>query len=258
MAPEPFYAPFSRKNVRQGDIALCEFHQLRSRSGEPPGPGPDSLANEDLPYFGSFRDYELKVTRPESDADVQRVLRVWTGFGMVMHQNCELEYADPQDSRVLVAALVSNAMWPQGPWDQIATHSLPSYFHLPEVPASEAAAIGLEADWPESAVAFASTTLLSRGIVKPNRVLGLAPTALARLQELFVRFSTVRGWGSHEALSGLVGYKIAEVYATSETVAGPAPLAKVVLERDDSVEEITVAWGVRRSGRALRRETGEA
>lgn len=258
MAAEPFYAPISRKALRQGDIAVCEFHQLRSRSGEPPGPGPESLANEDLPYLGSFRDYELKVTRPETGGDVHRVLRVWTGFGMVVHQNCELEYSDPQDSRVLVAPLVSKAIWPNGPWDQIATNSLPSYFHLPEVPAAEAEAIGLEADWPESAVAFASTTLLSRGIVKPNRIFGLAPSTLARLQELFVRFSTVRGWGSHEALNELVGYKIAEVYATSETVPGPAPLAKVVLERDDSVEEITVAWGVRRSGRALRLETGEA
>jgi hypothetical protein len=248
---ESFYAPFSKKAIRQGDIALCEFHQLRSAGGEPPGPGPDALANEDLPYLGPYRDYPLTVTRPESGAKVDRVLRVWTGFGMIIHQNCELEYADQNDSRVLVAPIVSKSMWSLGSWDLIAKSQLPGFFHLPPLSKTEADAFEVGAEWPESAVAFASTTLLSRGIVKPNRVLGLAPRTIGRLQELLVRFATVRGWGSHDTLKRLVGYTVKDVHATSETVPGPASLAKVILEREGEPEEITVAWGVRRSGRPV-------
>ena len=251
MATEPFYAPFSNKSIRQGDIALCEFHQLRSSGGEPPGPGSDTLVNADLPYLGAFRDYPLTVSRPESSSSVERILRVWTGFGIVMHQNCELDFADSNDSRVLVAPLVSRSTWPQGPWDLIVKNQLPSFFHLPHLSIPEAGSFELEAEWPESAVAFASTTLLSRGIVKPNRVFGLTPASVGKLQELFVRFSSVRGWGSHDALERLVDFKVAGVYATAETVAGPAPLAKVVLEREGEPEEITVAWGVRRTGRPI-------
>ena len=249
MARGSFYSAFSKKSIRQGDIALCEFHQLRSAGGEPPGPGPDRHANEDLPYLGPYRDYPLTVTRPESGTDVARVLRVWTGFGIVIHQNCELDYADANDSRVLVAPIVSRSQWPHGPWQLIARNGLPGFFHLPPLVAKDAQSLGLEADWPESAVAFASTTLLSRGIVKPDRLMGLSAEAIGKLQELLVRFATARGWGSHDDLAQLLGFKVAGVYATNETVAGPAPLAKVLLERDGEPEEITVVWGLRRTGR---------
>lgn len=232
MAFESFYAQFSRKAIHQGDIALCEFHQLRAAGGEPAGPGLDTAANEDLPYLGPHRDYPLAVTRPESATEVSRVLRVWTGLAMVVHQNCELDYADPDDSRVIAAPLVSRAMWPQGPWGLIAKNGLPSYFYLPPLTEDEAQGMGLEAAWPESAVAFASTTLLSRGIVKRARVLALSASSVGKLQELLVRFSSVRGWGSHPDLERLAGYTIVSAHATGETVAGPAPLAKVVLERD--------------------------
>lgn len=251
MEAEPFYTPVSKQTIRQGDISVCEFHQLRSDGGEPPGPGRDALANEDMPYFGSFCDYPLTVTRPESGSQVQRVLRVWTGLGMVVHQNCELKYADENDSRVLVAPIISRSMWPGGPWGMIAQSQLPGFFHLPELPEADADALGLEVEWPESAVAFASTTLLSRGILKPNRVLGLTPKAVGNLQELLVRFSSARGWGSHDTLKNLVGFTVKEVFATRETVPGPASLAKVILEKEGEPEEITVAWGVRRSGRPM-------
>ncbi len=170
---------------------------------------------------------------------------------MVIHQNCELKYADENDSRVLVAPIISKSMWPGRHWGTIAQNQLPSFFHLPGLSEEQADALGLEVEWPESAVAFASTTLLSRGIVKPNRVLGLTPKAVGKLQELLVRFSTARGWGSHDDLRTLVGYTVKDVFATSETVPGPVSLAKVILEKEGEPEEITVAWGVRRSGRPI-------
>lgn len=239
------------KALRQGDIAICEFHQLRADGGEPAGPGLDHHANEDLPYFGAFRDYKLTVERP-GGSQAARVLRVWFGPVMVVQQNCEIEYADEQDSRLQVAPIVSATQWPTGPWDQIRKRSLPAFVYLPPLDEEAAPKLGLETEWPEAAVALASTTCLSRGIVKRNRILALMPEAIPSLQESLVRFSTVRGWGDDAALSALAGKRIVDVKVTPETVAGPASLAKVFLEDDDNdVDEITVVWGVRRSGRSL-------
>jgi hypothetical protein len=229
-----------------------EFHQLRADGGEPAGPGREELANEDLPYLGAFRDYRLEVDRPEGSDPVARILRVWFGPVMVVHQNCEIEYADEQDSRIQVAPIVSEPQWSNGPWQQIRKRVLPSYAHLPALDLEEAKELGLASPWPEAAVVLASTTCLSRGIVKPNRIMSLVPEALAPLQEAIVRFSTVRGWGDDAALSALVGKRIVDVKTTTETVSGPASLAKVTLADDDGdVDEISVAWGIRRSGRAL-------
>lgn len=231
---------------------MCEFHQLRADGGEPAGPGREELGNEDLPYLGTFRDYRLEVDRPGDADPVSRIVRVWFGPVMVVHQNCEIDYADAQDSRIQVAPIVSEAQWPGGPWRQIKARLLPSFAHLPALDAERAAELGLDAPWPEAAVALASTTCLSRGIVKPNRILSLVPEALAPLQEAIVRFSTVRGWGDDSALSALVGKRIVDVKNTSETVAGPASLAKVILSDDEGdADEISVAWGIRRSGRPL-------
>jgi hypothetical protein len=171
---------------------------------------------------------------------------------MVVHQNCEIEYADAQDSRVQVAPIVSEAQWPNGPWPQIRKRQLPSFAHLPSIDTDVATELGLDVPWPEAAGALASTTCLSRGIVKPNRILSLGAEALAPLQEAIVRFSTVRGWGDDAALSALTGKRIVEVMSTSETVAGPASIAKVILaDEDGDVDEISVAWGVRRTSRPL-------
>jgi hypothetical protein len=238
--------------LRQGDISVCEFHQLRSDGGEPAGPGRPELANEDLPYLGPFRDYSFEVERPAGGDPVRRVLRLWFGPVMVVHQNCEIEYADPQDARIQIAPIVSEAQWPSGPWPQIRKRQLPSFAHLPAMNAEAASELGLDAPWPEAAVALAGTTCVSRGIAKPNRILSLVPEALALLQESIVRFSTVRGWGDDAALSALAGKQIVAVKSTSETVAGPAPIAKVILSDENAdVDEISVAWGIRRSGKPL-------
>lgn len=237
--------------MRQGDIAVCEFHQLRARSGEPRGPGPPELADPDLPYLGRFDTYPLEIPAPDGSM-VERQLRVWRGPVMVLHQNCEIEYAGEDDSRLTVAPVVSRVGWPNGPWELIAAGELPGYLHLPGLPQEYAGELGLPREWPESAVAFASMTASSRGIVKPNRVLALSPGSIPRMQESLVRFSSVRGWGSIDSAQQLVGARIVSVSETLETVPGPARLAKVVVQADDDVDEITVAWGLRRSGKPLK------
>ncbi len=244
----PYRRP-SRRSIRQGDIALCEFHQLRSRSGEPRGPGPAEVANEDLPYFGDPQAFNVSVTLPDGRT-ATRQLRLWVGAVMVIHQNCEIEYADSEDSRLLVAPLVSREKWPNGPWELIERRQLPSYFPLPEMSEDKARELGLEEPLPASAVALASTTCVSRAMVKSNRIAGIEMAAVADLQEALVRFFSVRGWGSSEALQRLEGLTVVSATETSETVAGPAPLSKVVLAGEGEDDEITVAWGVRRTGRA--------
>ena len=231
---------------------MCEYHQLRARSGEPPGPGAAAISNEDLPYLGEYQNFELSLTAP-AGGTITRQLRVWFGFVMVIHQGCEIDYADENDSRLLVAPVVSRANWSNGPWEMIEKREIPGYMHLPALEMAAAAEFGIEASWPESAVALASATLLSRAIVKPNRVMTLTPKALPFLQESLVRFSSVRGWGSVESLSNLVGLRIASVAETAETVPGPARLAKVVLDggEPEREDEITVAWGLRRSAKPL-------
>ncbi len=244
------YRRHSSKKLRQGDIAFCEFHQLRARSGDPRGPGAADLSNEDLPYFGQYEVFDVPIKVP-GGGTAERQLRVWFGAVMVVHQNCEIEYADDNDSRLQVAPIVTREQWPTGPWELIKRGELPGYFALPSMTEEEGPTIGFEGAWPASAVSLASTTCLSRGIVKRNRMMAIEPGSVAGLQEALVRFSSVRGWGSIDALDRLVGMRVVSVKDTEEKVAGPAPLAKVVLAGEDDDDEIAVAWGVRRSGRSM-------
>jgi hypothetical protein len=237
------------RKLRQGDIAICEFHQLRARSGEGRGPGDAQTANEDLPYLGEYQDFEIPVATEGSGRPTSRVLRIWTGPVVVVSQSCELEYADEQDARVLVAPIVSNALWPNGPWELIEPGALPGYFYLPEVSSGEANELGLEGSWPASSVVIASTTLVSRGIVAPNRIMSLGASAVTDLQSAVVRFTSVRGWGDIAAAEPLLGMQVVDIQETMETVPGPSRLAKVMLDSPDGGDEITVVWGLRPSRR---------
>lgn len=234
------------RKLRQGDIALCEFHQLRARSGEARGPGPEEVVDEEVPFLGAYQDFQIPVEIPGMDRPMQRVLRAWFGYVVVVSQSCELEYAGEADSRVQVAPLVSPGTWPQGPWDLIRNESLPGYLYLPSARQDELGGADVGGDWPESAVALASTTLASRGIVGPNRVLALSPGEVTRLQQAIVRFFTVRGWADVSAAEQLVGKTVIGVHETTETVPGPARLTKVVLDAPDGGDEITVVCGLRK------------
>lgn len=230
---------------------MCELHQLRARSGEPPGPGMPELADADMPYLGRYETYPITISRP-GGGTVERQLRLWRGPAMLLHQNCEIEYANESDSRLIVAPIASRTAWPAGPWELISRAELPGYLHLPGLDAAQARQLGLEDEWPEAAVVLASMTASSRGIVKPNRILSLAPEEIPRLQESLVRFSTVRGWGAIDSAAALVGARIVSAHETAETVPGPARMAKIVVkDADGDADEITVAWGLRRSGKRL-------
>jgi hypothetical protein len=241
----PYRKPL--RKLRQGDIALTQFHQLRARSGEGRGPGPADVANEDLPFLGEPQDIPIELDVPGHPAPVVRILRVWTGYVIVLSQSCELEYADEQDSRVSVAPLVSPNSWPGAQWPLIERGSLPGYCQLPEASEEDLGGTGFAGPWPSTAVALGSATLVSDAMVRRNRILTLAPPLVVRLQEAMVRFSTVRGWADVNAAEALVGKTVIGIRETVESVPGPARLTKVFLDAPDGSggDEITVICGLR-------------
>lgn len=238
------------KKLRQGDIALCEFHQLRARSGEGRGPGDPQTANENTPYFGEPQDFEIPVSVPGHEEPMPRILRVWVGPVVVVSQSCELEYSDPDDARILVAPIVSQPVWSNGPWERIEGNALPGYMYLPPIEQTGAEQLDLASAWPAAAVAIGSTTLISKAMVRPNRIMTLSPRGVTDLQAALVRFMSVRGWGDLAAATQLTGKRIVDVKETIEMVPGPSRLTKVMLEDDDGGDEITVVCGLRPGRRA--------
>lgn len=248
--PAAVYRPPGRRRVQQGDVAIAEYHQLRARSGDRGGPGPQSVTSADLPFLGAFTDLELPVTRADGREDL-RTLRVWTGPVMVLHQNCEIEFASPNDSRLTIAPLVSVERWPEGPWTYLRRNMIPGYFYMPALSVEEAHTDGIDLDhsWPESVVALASATLSSIGAVKPRRVLALRVEVLPHLHDCISRFYGVRGFADAAAVDALRGKTLVRVVDSGQTVSGPSKLMKMYFSSDGDPEEDDEAtvtfWGIR-------------
>jgi hypothetical protein len=248
--PVPAYRRFAKGRIRQGDIALAEIVQLRARSGDRLGPGPETSVDVDLPYLGEFEDHELVLIGDDGVED-PRVVRAWRVPVIVLHQNCEIEYANSGDSRLEIAPIVSQARWPNGPWPLIEQNQLPGYFYLPEVAATNSGEIDLPTDWPASAVVFASGCGSSVGIIGRRRLMTLRAELLPHLQDSRTRFISVRGQATLDDLSGVVGKRIVSVAETGLTIPAPSRVIKVhfgenVDEADDDDDEGTYAyWGVR-------------
>src|SRR4051794_28302565 len=103
----------SGKRLNQGEIVLGFHHQLRGRSGERRAPGPDDYKSQGIPYFGEAQDRAIEVVLPTGDT-TQLVVRCWYGAYVVLHQNCEIDQCDPEDSRLKIAPIVFEAQWPEG------------------------------------------------------------------------------------------------------------------------------------------------
>jgi hypothetical protein len=248
----PYRRP-SKKKLRQGDIAHGEFCQLRAATGDRRGPGDQHLAAPDLPFLGEPVDFELSVEVGERSE--RRIVRLWQGFVMVLHQNCEIDFGHEEDSRVLVAPVVSRERWPEGPWGILRDNKLPGYLYLPGLSPEEAQELGLPAAWPESVTILASSALSSVGLIRPRREISLSQGMLPHLQDAMARFSGTRGFASLTELDGIAGKRIVEVTETGQTISGPSSLVKVFfgendVEPDDRDDELTISyWGVRPKGR---------
>lgn len=249
MSGSAFFRRHAANRLAQGDIALIEVVQLRSASGsEGRGPGPTELVSPQLPHLGAYEDFEFDA--PSGSATERRIVRVWKILAMVISQNCEIEWADDQDSRLVVAPVVSRAQWPDAPWEYFARNPPPGYLYLPPLDDGEAAALGLPEPWPESVVVLGSLTTTTKRLVKPRRVISLAIEQLPRLQDSISRFFGVRGFATIAALDALRGSSVRDVVETGLTVAGPSRLVKVFTapagEDGGADDEVTVSYfGVR-------------
>ncbi len=249
-ANQGFYRRPSKGRLAQGDIGLAEIVQVRSASGsERQGPGPEAVADGDLPYLGPYLDHELPVAKAGGGEEV-RILRVWTTLAIVLSQNCELEWANAADSRVSVAPVVTSMQWPEGPWNLLRTTPPPGYFYLPPLEPEFAKTLGVAQAWPESVAILASSSPSTSRILKPRRILSASVEALPKLQDAISRFYSTRGFADLPALRSAVGKPIRAVLETGQIVNGPSQLIKVFFgaegEDPDADDEVTVAyWGVR-------------
>ena len=199
-----FYRRPSKERLAQGDIGFAEIVQVRSTSGsERAGPGPERVADGDLPFLGPYTDHDLPVARV-GGGEERRILRVWTTLGLVVTQNCELEWTNPDDSRVSVAPIVTRAQWPEGPWDLFRTTPPPGYFYLPELDVAAAAELGMADPWPEAIGCLASASVTTARIIKPRRLLATSVAALPRLQDGLARFYSTRGFADLAALTAAI------------------------------------------------------
>lgn len=260
-----FYRKPSKK-LRQGDIAMAEFVHLRTPR-DLPGPG-EGISEESLPYFGKPLTYEIVLPRDDKGHTYNRVLWVWQGPVMVIHQNCEIDWASEQDSRLTVAPIVLRSSWDGDHWRQISKDRVPGYFYLPSVSSDEAKDLGLRSPLPEAAVALAGSCTLGREVVRDSRIAGLTQTRLRGVQDAISRFYAVRGYGSIEDFAKLAGKRIVSIEDTDQSVEGPARLVKVFLgdkaeaEADVADDEVSLAYfGVRnaspRQARVVKSRNGE-
>lgn len=248
--PARVYRRASKERLRQGDIAVAEFHQLRARTGDRPGPAGQDQVASDFPFLGEPTDFELRLPRPGESEEV-RVVRVWRGFAVVLHQNCEIDFAHGDDSRVLIAPITTWDRWPEGSWKYLRENTIPGYFYLPPLSEEDARSLGLPRSWPEGVAVLASSTLSSIGLIKSRRQLSLTQAMLPHLQDCLGRFYGTRGFGGERELTAVIGRRVVQVQDTNQTVAGPSRLMKVYFgedgsEPDERDDELTVAyWGVR-------------
>jgi hypothetical protein len=244
--PTAFYRRPSGKVLRQGDIALCEISQLRHRNRDTAEGPAEDLGAADLANHGVHRDV---IIEPEDWPwqGAPPVIRLWQCFVIVLSQNCEIEYANTSDSRLLVAPLATEERWPEGPWDYLRKNILPGYFYLPAL--SDGKDFGLQQRWAESAADLASATAVSRGLVQSRRVLSLETAALAPFQDKISRFLTTRGYADIEALQALQGRQIVDAVQTDAVVSGPTRLSKMTIaetaEGAADEDEITLYVGTR-------------
>ncbi len=232
--PSRLYRPADASSrLRQGDLALGHFHQLRT-AADVDRPGPAESASAKVPYFREYEDVEVAIGARSL------VLRVWTGWVMVVAQSCEFQNADPNDSRLLVAPVVFRPSWDGDHWPQIINGTRPAYLFLSPMPPDQRGGCGKAARaWPdaEAAACLANTTLVTPGtLIKASRF-SISREMQHVLQQRLVTFWSVREWMRERHVEkALIGKRIARVEKTDEYADGPAKLYKVFLENGDDDE----------------------
>jgi hypothetical protein len=239
--PSRRYRAASTGKYRQGDICYGFVHQLRAPKDSPAADV--EIESEKIPFLGQPRIEDIRV------GERRLQLVVWPTWMMVVAQSCEIEHADPQDTRLLAAPIVFRSQWDGPQWDRIRSGRAAGFLMLPPPSVDERSACGGQIRaWPsgvEAAVALGSTTLASprvAGAVAFGISLGMQHLLQAKL----VDFWSVRGWKSFAQRDELVGKIIREISETAEVADGPHKLCKVTLDDGEDGDEIAAGVVLRR------------
>ncbi len=230
------------KQLRQGDLLVGYYHQLRTPDDEQGGAagqqGASTTSIAKLPYLGEHQDREI------DPGGTRLTVRIWYGWMMVLEQSCEIEHKDANDSRLLVAPIAFRHEWEGPHWNHIRDGNVPGMFFLP--PIDEDTKSRFQAHgWPtdtDAAVVLESTTCVSRRLA-PGAIFGLDGQMRTALQAKLADFWTVRSWMRSKHRDTILGRRITEISQTYEQFTGPGRLHKISLDDDAADDdEITVGF----------------
>ena len=236
--PRQWWAPAKPGALRQGDLGIAYTHQLRARSDRP-GPGLEETANAKIPFLGPHTDHDIEV------GDANLTVRIWPSWVMVLDQTCELLRRDNADSRLWVAPVVFESLWPGPHWSLIRDRKLAGYIYLPPLSQEEidrAGAKGWLSDTQAAVVVASATTITPKILTKT--LFGTSDMFRHEVQTQLVLYHSIRDWKRGSQADELHGLRIADISETGETYEGPGRLFKIALDgaAEGDGDEITVGF----------------
>ena len=213
---EVYRALAATDELSSGDIAFLSLARTRLVGETPPGDAFDPTCR--IPAYPR----PALLALPHG-----REVAVDTMFALVVTHSCEIDRqknqdvaADHFDCRLTVAPIVPEpAVTLVGPagedheanWAAIEANAPVASLFLPPIP--DVSALDAELDalaWPRSFADLRGLATVSRGMVRADRLFGLAPGYLGVLQRQLARFFTWRDLARHELVEALVGRRVVD------------------------------------------------
>jgi len=213
---EVYRAVDEADELSSGDIAFLSLARTRLVGETPPGDAFSPIGR--IPAY----------PRPALLAlPHDREVAVDTMFALVVTHSCEIDRqknthasADHFDCRLTVAPIVPESavtlIGPDGEdqtvnWAAIEANEPVASLFLPPIPDVSVLAPGVDAlPWPRSFADLRGLATVSRGMVRADRLFGLAPDYLGMLQRQLARFFTWRDLAQHELVEALVGRRVVD------------------------------------------------
>jgi len=213
---EVYRAVDEADELSSGDIAFLSLARTRLVGETPPGDAFNPTGR--IPAY----------PRPALLAlPHDREVAVDTMFALVVTHSCEIDRqknldasVDHFDCRLTVAPIVPEpAVTLVGPdgedqtvnWAAIEANEPVASLFLPPIPDVSVLAPGVDAlPWPRSFADLRGLATVSRGMVRADRLFGLAPDYLSMLQRQLARFFTWRDLARHELVEALVGRRVVD------------------------------------------------
>lgn len=216
VGPEVYRAVDEADELSSGDIAFLSLARTRLVGETPPGDAFDPAGR--IPAY----------PRPALLAlPHDREVALDTVFALVVTHSCEIDRqkslhvpADHFDCRLTVAPIVPEPavtlVSPAGEnravsWAAIEANEPVASLFLP--PIADVSKLAPHVDplpWPRSFADLRGLATVSRGMVRADRLFGLAPDYLGVLQRQLARFFTWRDLARHELVAALVGRRVVD------------------------------------------------